>query len=538
MLTTVQINGVDVTDHFLTYEASCVFGDSIGTLSIRAVRTISDVITLATGQTVEVWRGFTTSTDTKIFSGFIEKYEPDAGIIHIECKDKLWDLVRQEVTQVYDIDISPEAGKISAIFQDLVTTFGGLNADSTSIQDSGTTQTLDKFVCNHADVFERCKALAAALDWQFYYRADTDLVYFEPRGFTSNSNTLTVGDNVLNIPQWQYDNTEMANDLTVVGAFQEVETTESGQIGVTTDYNTTDVLLTLEPLSVKVFTDASNPPTTLQTGGVPNSTDTFDYFVDKNQKKIFPKSGTTFTTNDYFETRYSAKVPVPIHAYNQSSIDAYGTFKKTVTFQDIRTMADAEQRGRKHLAKYSVPFVYATLKVKSQSTNTYRPGEVVTVVDNISTPTVNSSLVINRLIIRYPGDYEEMYVGDKEWRLAEWTGVVEERLKRLEEEQFANQDIIVELVDIDNFTSSRIEPRNRYVQAEERNITGTNLFVLGQATYGVLGTSQLGETDLDGPTLVRMIPGQLKYREDFRDTLFKSTGNLNWDTTNRRLSLS
>ena len=218
---------------------------------------------------------------------------------------------------------------------------GGLNADATTIQSSGTTYVLDKFICNHADIFERCKALAVALDWQFYYRPDTDKVYFEPKGYTTNPNTLTVGSNVIKVPKWTYDNTEMANDLTVVGAYQLVETTESGQIGVTAGYTTASVQLDHLPESVKVYADAGDPPTTLLTGGVIGSTASYDYSVDKNKMQLLPY--TAFVTNDYVEVRYSFKRPTPIHCFSQISIDTYGQFKKTITFEDIRTVADAER---------------------------------------------------------------------------------------------------------------------------------------------------------------------------------------------------
>ena len=261
--------------------------------------------------------------------------------------------MRKEVTHTYDSNIDASAGKISEIFKDLVTTYGGLTADALSIQDSGTTIIYDKFVCNHSDIFDRCKALATVLDWQMYYRADTDKVYFEPKGFTSNSMILTIGDNVYELPKWTFDMTEMCNDLTVVGAYQEIETTESGRIGTTSGYATDGVLLTFEPISVKVYADASNPPTTLKTGGLPDSSTGYYYYVDKPNKKVLPATGTSFTSGDYFEIRYSHAVPIPVHMTNDASIALYGQFKKTQTFKDIRSVGDAEQRGTNWLLLYS-----------------------------------------------------------------------------------------------------------------------------------------------------------------------------------------
>ena len=485
------------------------------------------------GQIIEIWRGWSTPTDEKIFSGYIEKYEPDGGLIRIVAKDKFWDLIRKEITHVYDSTIDASAGKISEIFKDIVTTYGGLTADAGSIQDSGTAITIGKFVCNHTDLFERCTALATALGWQFYYRADTDKVYFEPVGYPVNANTLTVGNNIVKVPKWSYDNTEMVNDLTVVGAYSEVETTESGRIGTTTGYNTTDVQLSAIPISVKVYNDNSNPPTTLKIGGVPNSTTTFDYYVDFNQKKIYPAPSTTFANNSYVETRYSLAAPIPIHQTNDASITAYGQFKKTITFTDIKTIADAEARGQNYLLKYSTPFVYGTIQVKSLSTNGLRAGQTVTVVDNVSTPTLNEPLAINRHTIRYPADFEECEVGDKMWRLSEWQADIQTALKRIAEDQLQNQDIVTELITADNSINSPIKVRPRYRMIKTQNASGDGI-IWGNPAFAIWGTNKW--TDGTGvlSAEANYWVGQFEdtYLETFYDTDFKDASTTStWVST-------
>jgi hypothetical protein len=328
----------------------------------------------------------------------------------------LWDAVRKEVTHTYQ-DTDAQAGKLSAIFTDLITTYAGLTADATTVQDSGTVFTISKFLCNHTDPFERCKALATSLDWQFYYRADTDKVYFEPKGFTGNANTLTVGENVIQVPRWQQDITEMANNITFIGAFVEVETTESGQINGTTGplYKTTGISITKEPVSVKLYGPLTlNPETntpadnTVLKGGEPQSTGTFVYRVDKPAKLIIPYG--TFTDTKYYQVRYSMAVPVPVNMYDQISIDTYGEFKKTITLEDVRSVSDAETRGQNYLSRYKNPFTYTTLKVKSLSTLSLAVGENIRVVDNVNTPVVDGTYTINKHRTRYPGDYEEIDV--------------------------------------------------------------------------------------------------------------------------------
>lgn len=488
MLTKVEINNIDVTSDLLNYEMEKVYGDAINLISLNFIKRVSESLTLQTGLSVEVWRGWSSATEEKIFDGYIESFEPEGGKVKINAKDKMWDLIRREVTHVYDSTIDASAGKLSDIFIDLVTTYGGLTADSTSVQDSGDVFLLNKFVCNHSDIFERCKALANALNWQMYYKASTDKVYFEPKGYNANATILNVGSNVIGVPKWTYDNTEMVNDVTVVGAYQEIETTESGRIGVTSGYTADYVQINFEPISVKIYNDNNNPPTTLKVGGLPDSTGTFDYYVDKNQKKIYPSPGNTFSTNSYMEIRFSHAVPIPIHMYNQASINSYGKFTKTITYKDLRSVSDAETRASNYLDQYSTPFLYTTLKVKNLSSNSIDVGQLIRVLDNLSSPAVDENLIINRHRIRYPADYDELDVGDKVWRLAEWNAKIEEKLKRIEEEELANQDLITELVSVDN---SPLEHVPRYFQVKYQNMAGDTL-LWGNPDWGTFGTYKWG----------------------------------------------
>lgn len=534
ILTQIQINGTTVSDYIFRYETEEAWGDSCTICELKALRSIiSEGLSgtdLAAGMTVEIWDGWVTATDNKRFSGYIESFEPEGGIIKITAKDKIWDLVRKEATHTYDSGIDASAGVVSEIFEDLVTTYGGLSADATSIQDSGTTILITKFVCNHAGIFERCKKLSDVLGWQFYYRADTDLVYFESQGYNVNGTILTVGDNVMGIPKWDYDMAEMCNDLTIVGAYQEIETTESGQIGVTSGYTTSSITLNFTPISVKVYGDAANPPTTLRAGGIPGSTTTYFYSVDKPNKKILPY--TSFTVNHFYEIRYSHAVPIPVHQINSSSITNYGTFSKTITYTDIRSITDAEERASNYLVKYSSPFLSTTLKVKPTSSDNYRIGDSIRIIDNISSPAVDTFLTITRLRKRWPADYIEMVVGDKSFRLAQWQASVEERLKRIFENELANQDIVTEIVTIDNTTLNPLRLTPRYRQIKTNGPTGTNCFILGHPVYAELGTSQLGDNDISAEADLFVQQYENVYTEDFIDADFEDTsGTAAWSTT-------
>ena len=532
MLTQVLINGVDVTSALLTYEYEATYGDTIGQINLKFLNLISNILELSPNQTIVVKRGWTSPTEDTIFQGYIESLNSEAGLMKIVAKDKMWDLVRREVNHTYDINIDLSAGKMSEIFKDLVTTYGGLNADNISIQDSGIEYVIQKFACIHADIFERCQALADALDWQFYYRSDTDKVYFEPKGFSQNSTQFFVGTNIYNIPQWKYDLTEMVNDLFVIGAFQEVETTETGRIGTTNGYATDGISLGYTPISVKVYMDTSNPPLTLRQGGAQGSSSSYYYEVDKDNKKILPYSA--FTTGDYAEIRYSRAVPIPIHLQSPTSMTAYGTFTKTITYEDLRTVDDAEKRGTNYLTLYSTPFIYATLKVKNESNYALRVGQMINVIDNISLPAVNENLCITRQRIRYPADYDELDIGDKQWRLAEWQSRVMEEIKRLNEKEFQNQDMQTEVRTFDNTLLYPIVVKPRYQKVTYDEITDPhNIFILDNPLCDKLDTNHMDGTGWSRDNIHIVQQYKNIYTENFIDTDFKDTANTSagWSNT-------
>ena len=118
ILTRVDINGIDVTSYITSYTYEKTNGESIGIISCNAITSISNIVELAVGMTIEVWRGITTNTDNKVLIGYIEKFSPSGGLIEIIGKDILGNLVRKEVTKVYDSTVDPSAGRISAIFKD------------------------------------------------------------------------------------------------------------------------------------------------------------------------------------------------------------------------------------------------------------------------------------------------------------------------------------------------------------------------------------------------------------------------------------
>ena len=528
--------------------------EAISEAELILPRSVNDLVDLNNGQVVEIWAGWTTSTDRRYFYGFIDNIKPDGAILKIMCKNEMVNLVRKKVNKIYESGIDASAGEISEIVEDLIETYGSMTA---TVQASGTEdgKRVDQFKCINTDIFERVMTLKKALDWDLYYNDSDRVVYFEPLGYNDSGKTLTVGTEIVGMPEWEFDDTYMINDLRIDGATTQTNITESGKIGTDAGYTTASILLTKTPDIVELYMDAATPPTTQKIGGSKDSSTGHFYYVNKENKKIMPTTGTTFTTNHYAIVNYVWSAPAPIHMINQDSIDTYRMAQKVIELSDVSSVADAESRAASILAKRSVPFIIGKLKVKSENANIPLKGETIKIVDT-RTPKVNAltltgEYVVNKIKYKFPSAIEELEVGDKNWRLADWQQTTEERIKRLEEQFIRNQDILMELIDIRNVPAVSIGPRYRKVFYENlasdgliwNNVdfgtwnsfkwagTATIGFVLGHSVAGVLGTSLLGST-LSTETDHFIQQFENYYTENFIDSDFEDTdGTASWSTT-------
>lgn len=544
--TKVIIDGVTIRDDsvgnpklVVNWEYERTNMNEISILNITVLKNTVDIVDLTIGKTVEIFSGFATSTDKKVFSGFISKPVLNGGVYEIECKDKMWDLVRRNVNKIYEIT-GPEGGNISLIAKDLIETFGGLTAE---VEDTGTEQTriLNEFRCTQTDIYERLRALAKSVNYQIVYDAETDKVKFQSFGFINNGTTLTVKQEIISLPNWDDDDSKMVNDLRIDGAVSESQLrlpfpSGAGEIGTTTDFNTDGIILPKTPENVELIIDASNPPTTLREGGSEDGSSGNFYFIDRTNSTVKPVSGSSFNTGDFAIVNYSFLAPSPIHQTNSESIDTFGKYEEQRTLSDIVTIADAEARTSEILAKFSTPFKIGTFITKADIDISV--GETVTVIDTISKPNINQSFVITKQTLKYPGSSQEIIVGDETLRLADWQFNVEDRLKRLEEQNLKNQDLLQEILTF--LLTVEVEPRYRKVLKQEYdNASGVSILGLGSADgYFDLGSGKMGtRTDafLDEEDHFIEQFNNI-YNEEFVDEDFREAGGeATWDTINNKL---
>jgi len=552
----VVINSIDVSNYVLEYKISKEYTQYITDVTLSFSQGLSSIITVSDdliGTEITIQRGVSSATEKYIFRGEIRNIEFNGSSFIVGCRDKLYETVRTYVTYSFDKNIDDEAGVVSEIFKTLINDYTSLTANSTSVQNSGTAFILDKFVCRDTPIYERLTDLAKAINWQFYYDADDDLVYFEPKGYTSSTTIFEVGVNISEVPKWTYNSDLLANKVTVRGAEQLVETTEffNG-----TGADNQEVQLAKTPISVKVYvgtgaydptgtgTRPSDNEATLQDGGKQGSTSGtyyYEYDDDSNVRKVyFGAAGTVQPTGvpalgtNNIEVRYTYKLPVPIVTRNQDSIDKYGIHEKIIVKSDIKNVSDAEVYAQKQIEKYGE--VFATTELKVIDEEDIDVGRLYTVIDNVNG--INNQYLVSKLVMEYPNTRgDKVTVGDELWKTDNWDVQVWDRLKRLEEQQTETTDL---LVDLRQFSRDiTYERRYALTQTKDRSGDGTGVFILGHPTFGILGTQELGDSSATFEDYC-LVQGNNKYKEYIYDDLFcdDGTSTATIDTNVRTITFS
>ena len=432
--TKVTIDGIDISSYLTSWNRTDTEGsDFIKSINIITNRGIENIIILDSNslilKEVVVTRGSVTSTDTIIFKGVLKDFTLIGNsLVQFNCMDKLYLTTKNLITYSFDKDIDTEAGVISEILKTTINDYSDLTADNTSVQNSGTVNVLDKWVCKSETVYDKCKKLAELLSWILYYNPITDKVYFEPKGFTNNSTTIQLGVNLIESPKWKTDETLLYNRIRVDGAVQNTSTIESGRIGTTTGYTTSSILLTHKPLTTRVLCDAANPPTTEKIYGVQNSTVSFDYYIDSEEQKVYWNSTFTPGATDYVIVEYTYMKPTPISYSNTESINTYGLKEVAKVKDELKEVADAELFAKQFITDHKNPTLSSELKVINISDVAI--GQSIRVVD--LTNNIDAFFKIYKIEMNYPYKFDKIYVTSNILEESDYDVMISRRIKQLE----------------------------------------------------------------------------------------------------------
>lgn len=529
-----ELNSVDVTSYVINSDTTRESDNRISEAYLMLKSNIKNIMTVddtLIGNTIIIKRGPTLGTETTIFRGSVIRVLPNGSFIELRCYDRLQESVDKQVTISFDSDVDDEAGVVSEIFKTLMVDYAGLNADNTTIQNTGTDIVLGQYICNHASVFERGEKLAQIFDWQFYYKPSNDMVYLEPRGSIDNGRILSVGSEIIKVPKWDYDGSQIINKITVLGAVQEVETTE---LFDGNGSQTTFVLLH-KPVSAKVYVGG-----VLKTGGKPGQTNPYDYEVGYEAKQIiFDSSSIPASGTENIEVAYSYYLDTPVVMDDSESITKYKLKETSIRRQDLTKVSDAELFANNYLSAYSEPPLSSPLRVVDA--NEYSPGEIVTINDNVNN--INKTGIIQKIRMFYPYVGDEITIGQRQFKPQDFEKSVLDRIKRLEEESGGSEETLLHV--FNSLNEQPLIPRYAILSSRDTSIDGVWGIGFGDGstttkyTWGQAGA--LWQSDWTNDLVNQQII--LKdniFVDDLRDEDFNDTSNTTatWNTSTQTLSFT
>lgn len=518
--THVEVASVDVDDYLVGWENEEDSDDSVGSLIVMFAPNVTDVSAVGLGNHIEVWEGYTTSTDTKRFDGYIVKKESEGNNLKLTCKNKLWLTTRLTANKVY-LDSDATGGQISEIVKDLFATYTNISYDDTTIIATLVSTNLKKFVCNRAYIFTRVAELAEVVDYQFYYKASDDKAHFEPSGSRINTNVVYSGgaNNCTAMPiKWKDDVFTMVNKAIVLGAEQYGRETELFNGTGSEDTFT----LAKTPNDVHVWEDVGGVWVERIFGREDATSGTFDYYVDKENKQVIFVDNIPASGSGNVKIEYSRMIPIPVVVDNETSQELYGfVSEEVITKSDIRDVTDAEKRAIKYVSTYSDAEYSTEIYIKMDKIQSLdiQLGDTITVQDNVNVMT--RDVVVKTITSYYPERPLKVTVGNRVTKDDDWFKDVLSRLKKLEEKELENEDVVLNVKQV----GADVPLKRRYLNIQTRNI-GT-AFIMNHPTSGKLGTSKLGSGTMGSWVNARINHGGNCYSERFYDTTFIDAANTN-----------
>jgi hypothetical protein len=168
-----------------------------------------------------------------------------------------------------------------------------------------------------------------------------------------------------------------------------------------------------------------------------------------------------------------------------------------------------------------------TLKIREE----VQLGEILRVIDNISRPNIDDTFVVNQIKYIYPSGFDEIKVGDKEWKLEDDIVEMETRIKRLEEQSVRNQDLLLQLIRINDQTSEYAKfPTERYMKMTRGEYNHQNFAVWDNPDLSEYDSDYkwADEDDTAFDTELVYVKSYNNYIEDFSDEDFKDDSSDGW----------
>jgi len=480
----IIIDGIDVTSYRLNWKFNSIWERAIDTLSIELSASVRDIISLRTGLSIQIKRGYVSATEEYVFNGQITSTKPLYSTIVLTCKNRMYDAIKNAQSKSWEKDVDTSAGVGSEIFKEICDNcaLSYTPALSTltdgSIHYTGGTDALKitKFIQNDEDDFDRLSEIADIYNWIISYDYANDRVNFKPKGYASYPVALNVGTEIPVQIKWEEDMEQLLNKVKVNGAtvYDKIVETFTGAASSFT------LSSTPEDTEVRINHTTTDDLQTRGQKGVGTIGTDFDYYIDVERKLL------VFSANvSNVWINYGAQVPLPVIAKNQTSIDKYGgpnkiPHYKQFTFPEIKDLEDAKKKANEILAKYSNPFILAKKVPVStdtlQTNGVINVGTMVNIIDSFSNRNVN--VFVSEVEKSWPHVHDRITIGDQTWKTETWQANQMRNINKIFNQLNKNQDILYQTIDL----TREVSFERRSMQLE--TTTGSVVYLgQGDKTY-------------------------------------------------------
>ncbi len=301
--------------------------------------------------------------NTHKFGGTVteSKIAPSGGILleyQINCIDWSFKINSRLVVKSYP------AQDPALVVKDIISTFAGAGFTTYNVQTAGFDVASIKF--NYEQVTLAIEKLAKQIGWEWFIDADKDIHFFPPNVMvdapypiddTSGNlewTTLNVDQSIVN----------MKNSIFVIGGnytktFDATSTPDKyltdgvkSVFSLAYSYVPSTIIVLLNGVAQTVGTDQVTDPTSVQ--------------VLYNELSRFIKFTTVPATPSQQVVIYGlAQIPILAHVQNQAAIAAYGEIQDSIIDPQIKSIAEAQERGNAQVADFGSPVYgikFSTLK--------------------------------------------------------------------------------------------------------------------------------------------------------------------------------
>ena len=315
------------------------------------------------------------------FGGKVTKIDNQLGVKEIVAQSFGKILAETEIRGQVFTDRTPEY---------IVETLVEANTTMTFVSSSGASGiTLSQYTAD-GKLIDILKDFASLTNRMFYTTGTNEFV-FDDVSFTDTDMIFTHGV-TCKVTVDGYDDTEIVNDLTVLGENLKYRTVET----FSGDANAT------------VFTLDSNPIETLVKISSVEKTPEIDYIFDTMTRTI------TFTTapatgTDNISVEYVYEKPLYIRGTKQSSIDTYGVHAKRLNLPWINNRQDGVRFVQAYLNKYKD--IQQKVKVQiGNLDNSIKENDIIHIKSTVKD--IDGDFVIKTIKWRYPESITELEVGE------------------------------------------------------------------------------------------------------------------------------